>query len=220
MQYKHLIYLGICVLGGLLAAPAHAQREGQREGQGATAQPVRADGIAPRTLQFYGADDPVVGLKNRVEKLMGVYLCDPPRRHDSERVHLKGKQVRVDVWQPVSRLTDAELKTRAVEWLVFGRTVYATGARGVFSEMPAVDDLLLIFHEVIRPEERGRRKGTQGEQIKRYLALKLTRKQFGRLDVAALEGCVSRADCQDQFRTAFAEARLDAKYTQSARTED
>jgi hypothetical protein len=38
--------------------------------------------------------------------------------------------------------------------------------------------------------------------------------------MAALEGCVARADCQDQFRSAFAEARLDAKYTQSARTEE
>jgi hypothetical protein len=183
-------------------------------------QPVRADGIAPRTAQFYGADDPLIEIKNQVEKHMGVYLCDPPRRHESERVHLKGKQVRVDLWQPVSRLSDLELKNRAVEWLVFGRTVYATGARGVFSEMAGVDDLLLVFHEVLRPDEKGRRKSEQAEQVRRYMALRIKRDRFERINLSELEGCVARADCQAQFRSAFNEARFDSKYTQKVRPEE
>jgi hypothetical protein len=184
------------------------------------AQTVRADGIAPRTAQFYGADDPLIAIKNQVEKHMGVYLCDPPRRHDSERIHLKGKQARVDVWQPVSRLSDLELKNRAVEWLVFGRTVYSSGARGIFSEMPAVEDLLLVFHEVLRPDEKGRRKSEQPDQVRRYMALRIKRDRFNTLNMAALEGCVARADCSDQFRSAFNESRFDSKYTHKVRPED
>lgn len=203
-------FLAACLGSASLGGAAHAQ----------SPQTVRPDGVAPRTAQFYGADDPLIELKNQVERLMGVYLCDPPRRHESERVNLKGKQVRVEVWQPVSRLSDLELKTRAVEWLAFGRTVYSTGARGIFGEMAGVDDLVLVFHEVIRPEEKGRRKGAQAEQIKRYMALRLTRDKFNRLDLAALEGCVSRADCESEFRTAFSQGQLDSRYTRSVRSDE
>lgn len=208
----------LMIMAGL--ASAVAGLAGAASAQTPAAQPVRADGIAPRTAQFYGAGDPLIEIKNQVERHMGVYLCDPPRRHDSERVHLKGKQARVDVWQPVSRLTDLELKNRAVEWLIFGRTVYATGARGIFSEMPAVDDLLLVFHEVLRPDEKGRRKSEQPDQVRRYMALRLKRDRFNQLNLAELEGCVARADCQAQFRSAFNEARFDSKYTRKVRPED
>lgn len=178
---------------------------------------VRADSIPPRAKQIYGADDPYVGLKARVEALMGIYLVDPPRRHRSERVTLKKGRLIIDTWQPVARLSDAELKTRAVEWLVFGRTQYATGARGVFSELGGVNEIVLAFHEVIRPDQKGRRRSKKPDRIKRYLALRLTRSRFERLNIPALEGCVSRGDCQAQFRSAFTDARLNRKFTHRRR---
>jgi hypothetical protein len=179
----------------------------------------RADSIPPRAMTIYGAEDPFVGLKTRAEVLMGLYLVDPPRRHRSERVHFtpKKRRLRFDLWQPVARLTDAELKTRAVEWLVFGRTQYAQGARGIFSEMGGVNEIVLAFHEVIRPKQKGRRRAKKPDQIKRFLAIRLTRKRFERLKMAALEGCVSRGDCQAQFRSAFSSAKMNRRYTRAQR---
>ncbi len=202
--------LGLSLLAGV-AAPA------------AAAPPkVRADAIRPRAAQIYPDSDPWAGVKRRVEVLMGVYLVDPPRRHASERVHItKGKRVRLDLWVPVARLSDAELKTRAVEWLVFGRTRFATGVRGIFSEINGIDEVVLVFHEVIRPDNKGRRRNAaKAEQIKRYLAIRLSRAKFIRFNPAPAEGCVARGDCSALFRSAFDEARLDRKYTAARRAED
>ncbi|MCA9545596.1 MAG: hypothetical protein KC613_14425 [Myxococcales bacterium] len=186
---------------------------------GAAPPAVRADSISPRAARIYADSDPWAGVKRRVEALMGVYLVDPPRRHESERVHVTdGTRVRIDLWVPVSRLTDAELKTRAVEWLVFGRTQYASGVRGIFSEMAGIQDVVLVFHEVIRPDNTGRRRNRdKAEQIKRYLAIQLTRKQFLRFDPAPVEGCVARGDCSALFRSAFTSVRFDRRHTAARR---
>lgn len=170
-------------------------------------------------LQIYGADDPQREMKVAIEKMMGIYLVDPPRRHPSERVVIDGGRVRFDIWQPVGSNTDKELKTRAVKWLVFGRTGFSNGARGIFSEYPQVAEVMLVFHEVMRPDKQKRRRTKQAEQITRYLILKLGRQKFERLKIDALEGCVSRADCGAAFRSGFDGARFDRKFTAKRRKE-
>ena len=68
----------------------------------ASAQPAprRADGVVPTAKSIYAADDPAAALKMQIERLMGVYLVDPPRRHASEKVVVK---VSVADDQPRSR---------------------------------------------------------------------------------------------------------------------
>ncbi len=181
----------------LLAGPAQAQR-------------ARGDAVRPRAAKIYPDSDPLAKQKARVEALMGVYLVDPPRRHASERVKVKGSRVQLDIWQPVARSSDTELKTRAVQWFVFGRTGYAKGVRGIFSEMAGIDQVTMVFHEVLR-EGRGRKKGA--ETVKRYLVLRLDRRRFERMKVEALRGCVERGDCSRAFRSAFTSAKLERRYT-------
>ena len=112
--------------------------------------------------------------------------------------------------------SDVELKTRAVRWLVFGRTAFSSGARGVFSELPAAQEVVLVFHEVVRGE-KGRRRSK--EQIKRYLALRLDRKRFERLNLDAVSACIERGDCSAVFRSAFSQKKFDRRYTAKRRRE-
>jgi hypothetical protein len=183
------------------------------------APPVRADSVAPRALEIYGENDPQRKMKVAIERMMGIYLVDPPRRHASEKVVIKGGRIRFDIWQPVGRNTDLELKTRAVKWLVFGRTGFSNGARGIFSEYPRVAEVMLVFHEVSRPDKKKRRRTRQTEKITRYLILKLGRQRFERLEIDVLERCVSRADCGTVFGKAFDGARFVSKYTAKRRKE-
>lgn len=184
----------------------------------ALAQPEarRPDTSMHRAARIYGADDPTAPLKLRVEQLMGVYLVDPPRRHPTERVTMKGGQVRVTYWQTVGGATDDELLARAVQWFVFGRTQYATGARGVFGELPAVDRVALVFEDVVRPERKGRRRGD--ERVREYLTLEMSRAKFEKLDAAALDRvreCVRKVRCGPVARDLFDRARFDRGYARS-----
>lgn len=199
----------IGLVGGLLL-PASALAQAR----------VRSDGVAPRAADFYRADDPQRARKAQIDALMGVYQVHPPRRHPSERVRTKGKAVQIEVWHPVGRNSDVELKTRAVEWFVFGRTQYAEGVRGVFSAFPDVTDVRFAFTEVIRPDETGRRRSKQKDKVKRYLLLHLDRRSFERLDMEKLGGCVERGDCAREFRSLFKDARFDRRWTRKAREDE
>ncbi len=168
---------------------------------------------------IYPPDDPQREMKADLERMMGIYLVDPPRRHPSERVVIDGGRVRFDIWQPVGRNTDVELKTRAVKWLVLGRTGFSKGARGIFSDYPSVAEVMLAFHEVTRPDKTKRRRTRQPDKITRYLIIKLARDRFERLDPAVYEGCVGRGDCAARFRSDFGRARFDRKYTARRRRE-
>lgn len=181
---------------------------------------VRADAVAPKVADFYPPDEPDARRKAQIDRIMGVYQVHPPRRHPSERVRMKGNAVQIEVWHPVGRNSDVELKTRAVEWFVFGRTQYADGVRGVFSEFPDIQDVRLAFTEVIRPDEKGRRASAKPDKVKRYLLLHIDRRRFERLDIEALEGCVERGDCAREFRSLFKDARFDRRYTAKAREEE
>ncbi|MEE2789128.1 MAG: hypothetical protein VX589_17465 [Myxococcota bacterium] len=150
--------------------------------------------------------------KRRIEELMGVYLTIPPRRHRSERIALRGSSVQIDVWHPIGQNSDSELKTRAVQWLVFGRTQYAKGARGIFSEFPEVQRVLLRFHTVTKVDQKGRRKSSKPDQIRPYLALLIDRQRFHQLNVEPLKACIERTDCSGQFKEVFTKSTFKRRY--------
>lgn len=162
----------------------------------------------PRAAAMY-AGDPSAGLKLRVEDIFGLYLVDPPRRHASERVELEGERVVLHYWQPASGFSDAELTTRATQWFLLGRTQFSPGVRALFSEMPATQEVVMVFHEVVRKDQRGRRLAE--ESVTPYMRVRLTRKRFERLKLEPVQACVDRGDCQAVFRAAFDEARFDRK---------
>ncbi len=181
---------------------------------------LAAPEVHPRALEVYPHDDPDRQMKARIETMMGTWLVDPPRRHPSERVVLQGSRVRLDVWQPIGRNSDSDLKTRAVEWLVFGRLGWSSGARGVFSEFRDVSEVMIVFHEVLRPDKTKRRRKLQQEKVSRYLALKLTRRRFEEMQLAPLRGCVDRGDCAALFKSGFDDARFNGGYVSRRRAEE
>ncbi|MEZ4465934.1 MAG: hypothetical protein R3F60_07740 [bacterium] len=164
--------------------------------------------------------DPDARRKLAIEAAMGIYQVLPPMRHPSEAVDLRGGQVRLNIWHPVGRQSDQELVSRAVKWLIFGRTRYARGVRGIFSDMPDVSEVLLVFHEVIRPDEKGRRASKKPDEIKPYLAIKLDRRRFERMTLEPFAECVDRGDCDSLFKSGFAAAKFDRRYVHSRRQED
>lgn len=172
------------------------------------AEPVRADSFKPRAALVY-TGDPAAEEKLRVEDIFGLYLVDPPRRHTSERVELSGRQVLVQYWQPSGGFSDPELLTRATQWFLLGRTQFSPGVRAVFSEMPAVDEVVMTFHDVFRKDQKGRRLGE--ESVVPYLKVRMTRGRFDRLKLEPVRKCVDKGDCSAVFRAAFDEARFDRK---------
>lgn len=203
-------------LAALMAVPALSLLPAAE----ADAQPrARRDAVAPRAAAFYSSKDPQRAEKERVDQIMGIYQVHRPVRHPSEQTRIKGRALQIDIWHPVGRNTDTELKARAVQWFIFGRTQYSDGVRGIFGELPKITDVRFAFHEVIRPDEKGRRRSKKPDKVKRYLLLHIDRKKFERLNIEAIEGCVGRGDCNRVFRSAFKDARFDRKYTAKVREE-
>jgi len=177
--------------------------------------PARVNAVRPRSISVYEPDDPLRELKLRVEAITGLYEVNPPVRRRSERVVIKGARLQLTYWHSLGSTTEAELKTRAVRWLVLGRTQYATGARGIFEELPAIDEVTLVFHEVVRPRISRRRQGP--ETIAPYLALRLSRASFETLDLDAISACAEAGDCVVAFDEMFDEARFDRRYYRKRR---
>ncbi len=208
--------LGPTALVAFLSSLCAAQA--QVSAQGAEGPPVRrSEGVVPQAKAIYRADDPEGARKARIEALMGLYLVDPPRRHPSETVDVDGHRVTLHLWQPVARDSDAELETRAVAWLIAGRTQYAPGAAGLFAELTDVHELRLVFHEVLRPDTTNRNRTPKPDQVKPYLLLGIDRRGFERLGIEAITACTERGDCSALFRSAFKTSKLDARYTARAR---
>ena len=155
------------------------------------------------------AGEPDADALARLDGAFGLYLTRPPRRHAVERVARVDDEVRLTVWVPAATQTDTELQTRAVEWLLLGRTQYAQGARTLFSDWPDIDRVLLTFVDIQRTEEKSRR--ASAETITPFLRVRLTRSRFERLKLKAVEACVEKGDCAAVFKAAFDEARFDRK---------
>ncbi|MFN3200276.1 MAG: hypothetical protein ACE366_17900 [Bradymonadia bacterium] len=182
----------------------------------------RTDTARPRKANVYG-NDPIAPVKLRIEDLMGFYMIEPPMRHTSERVEFQRGIVQLSYWQPVQGLSEAELITRAVDWFVFGRTQYASGVRGIFSELPNAKQVVVVFHEVIRDDpKKGQLKGRRRakEQIKPYLILGIDRARFERMDLNAIKRCIDASDCTRVYRKQFAIAKFNRRYFQSRQEEE
>jgi hypothetical protein len=174
---------------------------------------------AQNNLQAFYKGDAQAALKVKIEEMMGLYMVLPPMRHPSEKVTIKKGQVRLNLWHPIGKLSDTEIITRAVKWFVFGRNQYAQGVRAVFSEEPNIKEVLLIFHEVIRPDQKGRRQSTKNDRIKPFLAIKLTRKRFEKLPINKLRACVDAGNCRKLFGKAFNAAKYNRRYARQRRQE-
>ena len=165
---------------------------------------------------IYNDSEPDSSLKRRVESLMGVYMVHGTRRHKWVRVTKRRSTVKVTIWHPVGETSTQELITRAVQWLVFGRTEYARGARGVFSEFTNIDAVSLEFTDIIR-KENTRRRRKKPDRLKTYLSIQLTRKAFEKLDIARLKDCGERIDCRQELKKQFKRYRIDSRYIKRSR---
>ncbi|MGK0358088.1 MAG: hypothetical protein ACI9U2_000371 [Bradymonadia bacterium] len=172
---------------------------------------------AQTNLEAFYKGDAQAALKVKIEEMMGLYMVLPPMRHPSEKVDIKRGQIRLNLWHPIGKLSDTEIVTRAVKWFVFGRNQYSKGVRAVFSERPEIKEVLLVFHEVIRPDQKGRRKSTKKDKVKPFLAIKLTRKRFERLPMGKLRACVDAGDCRKLFSKAFDAGKFNRRYARKAR---
>ena len=162
--------------------------------------------------EIYSESDQDKAIKKQMEAYMGLYLTAPPRRHRSERIIIKRKSVRFDVWHPIGQNTNQDLKTRAVKWLVFGRTQYARGARGILSDFPEFDQVVIRFHTVTRVGQKGRRHSNRPDKVRRYLALVVNRASFERLPMDTLRLCIDQNDCSVEFKKLFTKSLFRARY--------
>ncbi|MGB0646107.1 MAG: hypothetical protein ACPGQS_02970 [Bradymonadia bacterium] len=203
-ENKNPLIATACLLG-LVLLPAFAS------GQTNVSKAEFPDHI----IRIYGPSDPNLNEKLKMEQMMGVYLTHPPRRHKSERITIKRNVVTVHVWQSIFGMSNDELKCRAVEWLVFGRTQYGQGGRELLSRFPEYNIVNLRFHEVVRPKN-SRRKANNADKVVPYLSLNLRRKHLRVLELEKLKTQISDARCRDVFKLPF-EGRLSTKYTKSRR---
>ena len=169
--------------------------------------------------EFYSDRDALKDTKKRMESYMGLYLTAPPRRHRSERIVIRRKSVRFDVWHPIGQNTDLDLKNRAVKWLVFGRTQYAKGAQGILSDFPEFKQVVLRFHTVTRVGQKGRRRSKKPDKIRRYLALVIDRSTFERLPIDTIRLCIEQNDCSREFKTLFTKSLFRKRYVARKRKE-
>ena len=166
-------------------------------------------------LKIYEPSDPLLDLKLKFETTMGVYLTHPPRRHKSEKVTLRRDQILVDVWQSVYGLTDSELKCRALQWLVNGRTQYVDGGRGILSDQNQYHRVTLRFH-VVEHKKNSRRVQRGRERIVRYLEATLSRKELEKLSLKAFTDVLERGECEAYFSRKF-KGKFSSRYTKKRR---
>ena len=166
-------------------------------------------------LEIYRGATEQLEMKLEIEKMMGTYLTHPPRRHQSERVSIKKSSVFVDVWQSVYGLTDEELKCRAIQWLVFGRTQYSKGGRAVLSVLPQFKTIWLRMHEV-EHKANSRRVKKGREKIVRYASLKLKRQHLQTLNLATLKKRIDKGSCSKAFKGIFG-GKFVSRYTRKRR---
>ena len=182
-----------------------------------TAALAEGSSHAQSSVGVYADTDPDADLKRNVETLMGIYLVHAPRRHRWEKVDKSRNRITLSVWHPVGDTSNTELITRAVKWIFFGRTQYAKGARGVFSELPDVDSITLTFNDIVRKNTRRRLNHRSKDRIKAYLSITLSRALFESLDVHPIKECVERMDCRQVLKRYFKNHRINQRYIERTR---
>ncbi len=168
--------------------------------------PVGDDETALKVI--YG-EDPLFGTKVKLERHLGIYLLHQPQRDPLERIEIDGRDVTATVWVSIGGRSQEELACRAVRWLVFGRTQWSLGARGVFSDLPDVAKLKLTFLNVRSRDGKNKRKKAE---VVPYLTVTLSRRDFGQLDVRKLRRALKEERCIEAARTHLTAYKFDDKY--------
>jgi hypothetical protein len=170
---------------------------------------------AQPSRKFYAIDDEQAAFKEKVENIMGLYLVDPPRRHESEVVQWDGKSLHFHLWLPIADFSDEQIIEKAMHWLIFGRIRYSQGARGILSDEMDVQNISLSFHEVQRKDPQS----SAQEKINPYVMLKLSRSQFEQIsDLQEIRDC--KDQCTDLIKRYGFSFKMDKKYMQKSRLAD
>jgi len=172
---------------------------------------ISQDKAFPSAYDLYPANDPYRDLKIFAEEEMGLYLVDPPRRHASEITRYQNDQLHFHIWRPLSG-TKQSLWSSGAGWLLFGRIKYSRGASQLFADIPGLKRITISFHEVIRPDKKGRRRSKAVDKVYTYLTLSITRKDFERLDAERIKSCARLEDCSQEERQMLSLVKFNSKY--------
>ena len=176
---------------------------------------IPSKGAFPESdAELYPESDIWRNFKITAEEMMGLYLVDFPRRHRSEVVSLNDKRnhIHFHLWVPIGNQSRVQLWSKAAYWLIFGRTQYAQGSRGLFSEINSLDKISLSFHEVIRPGQEGRRPSKKPDKIMQYLTLTISRTKFEKLNIEELRQCGMLLDCPKRIHRTFSYSHFNTRY--------
>mgnify|MGYP000283032352 CR=1 FL=1 len=203
-----------------LGTIAHAQAgdpeidDVQTEDVNAPEEPKASPAIGndEESLKVIYGDDNLFGTKLRIERHMGLYLVRYPQRDQKERISIKGKTITADVWVSIGSQTEDDLACKAVSWLVFGRTRWALGARGVFGDFPDVGRITVNF---INIKKRDGQKDRVDKDALSYMTVSITRNKFNKINPDSLR---DMADTMDSFLTTpFAETQRQVSKTAETR---
>ncbi len=178
------------------------------------AQKVRyidQDKAFPSAYDLYAGDDPWRDLKLAAEEEMGLFLVEPPRRHASEITEFSNQHLHFHIWRPIAEGKTA-MWSRGLQWLIFGRIKYSKGAQQLFSDLPDLKRITISFHEVIRPERKGRRRSKKPDKVYTYLTLSIKRDDFERLDLESIKHCSRNLDCDTNIRSMISLVKFNARY--------
>ena len=203
MSFSSLVpsYVAIMVVTVMTAMSGHAQR----------VVTIRQDKAFPSVYDLYKADDPHREMKIFAEEEMGLYLVEPPRRHASEITQYSSDHLHFHVWRPLTG-TRQSLWSSGAGWLLFGRIKYSRGAQQLFADLPGLKRITLSFHEVIRPDKKGRRRSKAVDKVYTYLTLSITRKDFEALDINRLRSCARLEDCGREERRMLSLVKFNSRY--------
>jgi hypothetical protein len=170
---------------------------------------------AQPSRKFYPIDDEQAEFKEKVENIMGLYLVDPPRRHESELLQWDGKNLHFHLWLPIASFSDEQLIDKALNWLIFGRIRYSQGARGILSDYMDINHISLSFHEIQRKDPQS----NENEKINPYLMIKISRSQFESItDLQEIRECQN--ECMSLIKRYGFSFKMDKKYMQKSRAAD
>ncbi len=173
----------------------------------ATASPAIGDDM--EALRQIYPEDPLFETKLRLERHLGVYLIRYPQRDESERVEINKRDVDASIWVSIGSREENDLACKMVRWLVFGRTTWARGARGVFSDFQDLNALTLRFVNVrLRDNKRGRVK----KQVHEVMEATLTRRDFEKLKLEEVQDDLNQERCVDAARKHLSRYVFHTKY--------
>jgi len=157
---------------------------------------------------IYG-DDPLFNTKLDIERHLGIYLIAYPQRDESERVDVNRKGIEASIWVSIGAREENELACKMVRWVIFGRTRWARGARGVFSEFADLDSLAIRF---INVRQRDGKRGRVKKEVNELMEGRLTRKDFDKLDLEAVQDMLAREECIDAARKVLSAYSFNQRY--------